>query len=245
MKITRGAAVPVDLIFPRRCPVCGEIVSPEGALICAGCLRRLSFVRQPFCKKCGKEISDPVGEYCYDCRKRRHSFEAGVALLNYNQAAQRSMAAVKYKNRREYLDFYSQAMVRRYGRWLSRIQPEALVPVPVHKARRRQRGFNQAEELADRISALTGIPVMPGLLIRVRKTLPQKALNPSERLKNLRMAFALSPEWTQEAQKLPGTVVLTDDIYTTGSTVEACSRILTAAGVSHVYFMAVCIGNGR
>ena len=155
------------------------------------------------------------------------------------------MAAIKYKNRREYLDFYSQALVSRYGKWLSHIQPDALIPVPVHPARRRKRGFNQAEELAERISLLTGIPVRADLLIRIRKTLPQKELNPAERLNNLRLAFAVSDFYRAHLEQIPRRVVLADDIYTTGSTMEACTRVLKAAGVKQVYIMSICIGKGR
>lgn len=184
-------------------------------------------------------------EYCPDCMRHPRSFDGGAALFHYNEAARQSMAAIKYKNRREYLDFYSQAMVSRYGKWLSHIQPDVLVPVPVHPARRRKRGFNQAEELAERISLLTGIPVRADLLIRIRKTLPQKELNPAERLNNLRLAFAVSDFYKAHPEQIPRRVVLADDIYTTGSTMEACTRVLKAAGVKQVYIMSICIGKGR
>lgn len=184
-------------------------------------------------------------EYCPDCMRHPRSFDGGAALFHYNEAARQSMAAIKYKNRREYLDFYSQALVSRYGKWLSHIQPDALVPVPVHPARRRKRGFNQAEELAERISLLTGIPVRADLLIRIRKTLPQKELNPAERLNNLRLAFAVSDFYKAHPEQIPRRVVLADDIYTTGSTMEACTRVLKAAGVKQVYIMSICIGKGR
>ena len=151
------------------------------------------------------------------------------------------MAAVKYKNRREYLDFYSQALVHRYGRWLSFIGADALVPVPVHSTRLRTRGFNQAEELAVRISRLSGIPVCSDFLIRTRKTVAQKNLNAAERLKNLQSAFGISPYYQKSPEAVPKTIVLIDDIYTTGSTAEACSRILMAAGAERVHVLTICI----
>ena len=233
-----------SLLFPRRCPVCGEITEPEGALICGDCLGRLSPVRSPFCKRCGKEILSEQAEFCGDCMRHPRSFASGVSLLNYNEAARTSLAAVKYKNRREYLDFYSQAIARRYGKWLASLRPDALVPVPVHASRRRRRGFNQAEELARRLSALTGIPCQSDILIRNRKTAPQKELNPAERLKNLQSAFGLSPHYREHPEDLPGVIVLVDDIYTTGSTMEACSRILLSAGADRVHILTVCIGKG-
>ena len=99
----------LDALYPRRCPVCGEIVTPKGRLICPSCLLRLSPVKSPVCQKCGKEVWSEEIEYCPDCVKHRRSFARGMALFNYTEEAARSMAAVKYKNKREYLDFYAEA----------------------------------------------------------------------------------------------------------------------------------------
>lgn len=233
----------LGLIFPRSCPVCGDIVTPAGALICPDCARTLPLVRQPVCKKCGKEILAELVEYCLDCSRHPRSFEAGMALLNYDEAAGRSMAMIKYKNRREYLDFYAEALSIRFRKQIARIQPELLVPVPVHASRKRARGFNQAEELAKRLGRLWELPVNAGFLVRRRKTDPQKELSPSERLKNLQDAFECRP-WALDGE-VPHTVVLIDDIYTTGSTVEACTRTLRKAGVERVYVTVICIGSGR
>ena len=90
----------IDALFPRRCPVCGRIVVPRGRLICPGCINRLSWVKQPVCKSCGKELSVDTVEYCFDCARRPRSFVYGRALINYNEAASRSMAQIKYNNRR-------------------------------------------------------------------------------------------------------------------------------------------------
>ena len=238
-----GQAEPLlNLLFPRRCPVCGEIVEPYGEKICPECVRALSPVREPCCKKCGKEISDRQGEYCPDCMRRPKTFDSGASLLNYNETARWSMASIKYKNRREYLDFYAQAMTIRFAKRVRVWGAEALVPVPIHSSRRRERGFNQAEELAERLSDCWGLPVDTKLLVRKKKTLPQRDLGPSQRLKNLQEAFALHPS---VSDKIPKSVIIIDDIYTTGSTVEACSRILKKAGVKRIYFLAICIGKGR
>lgn len=229
-----------DILFPRRCPVCDDIVLPRGGLICPECVKRLSFVKGPVCKKCGKEVFSDTVEYCFDCTKHKRSFESGRALVNYNEAARNSMVKIKYKNKREYLDFYIEAICIRYGKIISRMGADALVPVPVHPSRMRSRGYNQAELLARGIGRELGIPVCADLLLRSRKTAPQKELNPAERLKNLEEAF--------EAGSIPsgiGTVILVDDIYTTGSTIEACTRALKRMGVKKVYFLAICIGRGQ
>lgn len=207
---------------------------------------KLHFIQQPSCKKCGTELISDRAEYCPDCLRRQRSFESGVALIRYDTVAQKSIAAVKYKNRREYLDFYAEAIARRYGYFFKCHKDAVLVPVPVHPARLRSRGFNQAGELAVRLGRLTGLLVNERLLVRTKKTAPQKELGPDERLRNLRHAFAVTAEFRQEpaVAKLPQTVILADDIYTTGSTIEACARVLKAAGVRQVYFVSICIGGG-
>ncbi len=236
----------MELIFPRRCPVCGQIVQPSGELICATCFLQLSPVKSPVCRKCGKEVLGDHYEYCPDCMRRQRTFDSGMALFNYNEAARRSMAAIKYKNRREYLDFYGAALSRRFSKIVGHWQADCLIPVPIHPSRRRQRGFNQAEELAKRLEKSWNIPVCSQILIRNRKTVPQRDLNPSERLKNLREAFRLHPDCCKNlVHFFPKTVILIDDIYTTGSTIEACARVLKAAGVQRVYFLVVCIGTAK
>lgn len=227
-----------DLLFPRRCPVCGGVAMPKGRLICPACLKQLSFVSSPACMKCGKEIGSREQEYCADCIRRKKSFTRGFALLNYDSRAAVSMAAVKYHNKREYLDFYARAAALRFEKQFRQAGIQVIVPVPVHASRLKTRGFNQAAVLAEKLSAELGIP-WEELLIRVKKTDPQKSLGSAERLKNLRGAF----EAEQEAGKWER-VLLVDDIYTTGSTAEICSRALLKTGVKQVFVFAVCIGHG-
>ncbi len=230
----------LDILFPRRCPVCGEIVRPAGRLICPSCFRELSFVKDPVCKKCGKEIISDTMEFCEDCMSHRHAFEYGVALVNYDEAARAAMVQIKYKNKREYLDFFGEALAARYKKIIQRMQADAIVPIPIHAARRKKRGFNQAEILAEILGGRLGIPVHPEMLVRTKKTLPQKELSASDRLKNLSHAFAAG-----EVPAGVSRVLLVDDIYTTGSTIEACSRVLRRAGVEDVYFVVICMTGGR
>ena len=236
LEYSRQAAA--DLLFPRRCPVCGGVAMPKGRLICPACLKQLSLVSSPACMKCGKEIGSREQEYCADCIRRKKSFTRGFALLNYDSRAAVSMAAVKYHNKREYLDFYARAAALRFGKQFRQAGIQVIVPVPVHASRLKARGFNQAAVLAEKLSAELGIP-WEELLIRVKKTDPQKSLGSAERLKNLRGAF----EAEQEAGKWER-VLLVDDIYTTGSTAEICSRALLKTGVKQVFVFAVCIGHG-
>lgn len=111
---------------------------------------------------------------------------------------------------------------------------------PVHKSRMKKRGFNQAEEFGKRLSHYLEIPMNSSLLIRSKKTVPQKDLGPALRLKNLEQAFS--------CRKLPyrmKKVLLIDDIYTTGSTAEACSRALKKAGAEQVFLLVIATSSNR
>lgn len=229
----------ISLLFPRRCPVCGDIVLPRGSLICPDCMGKLSWIHGPTCRRCGKEVISRDIEYCFDCTKHKRTFDCGMSLINYNDIASHSMAQIKYNNKREYLDFYSEAIYRKLGPRILRLAPDILIPVPVHPTRLKARGFNQAEELACRLSLKLGIPTNTKLLKRIKKTAPQKNLNPSERLRNLEQAFSSSP--------LPPrvrSILLIDDIYTTGSTAEACARVLKRAGAEYICVLTIFIGAG-
>lgn len=175
-----------------------------------------------------------------DCARHPKAFERGMALLNYEEASRRSMAAIKYKNKREYLDFYADCMVSEYGERIRRIAPDALVPVPIHKKRMRERGFNQAEVLAEKMSVKLEIPVCADRLIRRKNTDPQKELSAAERLENLKDAFAVLGSLSHLEK-----VLLIDDIYTTGATAQACTLALKKAGVRQVFLLTICIGSGE
>lgn len=229
----------LGILYPRRCPVCGEIVMPKGELVCPDCVGKIRYVTEPKCKKCGKTIVQETKEYCRDCEENKRSFVQGIVLVNYTQEVRSALGAVKYGNLRQNLDFFCQELVTRYDRQIGNWQAEALIPVPLHPAKKRQRGFNQAEEIAGRLSKGLGIPVDTKLLCRRKRTTPQKDLNGRQRLANLIGAFGVSRAETGYKR-----VILVDDIYTTGSTAEACTRALLKAGVEEVYVICIAAGMG-
>lgn len=225
----------IDLLFPRRCPVCDRVL-PVGTLICPPCTDKLKTIRTPFCRKCGKGLADEREEYCADCRQTRHFYTEGRALYEY-PCIRRSMYRFKYKGRREYAEFYGRELSRLLGDVIRRWDPDALVPIPLHRTRKRKRGYNQAQALADVLGRQLGIRVESGLLKRVKKTVPQKCLNREMRQNNLKKAFKLC----RNDVKL-NTIIVIDDIYTTGSTIDAAAAVLREAGIRKVYFIALAAG---
>jgi len=228
----------VNMVFPRRCPVCDEIVPMGDGLICSRCRTRPQYIREPRCRRCGKQLADGMIQYCHDCRQRRHVYDYGYALYDY-QSMRKSIYRFKYGKRCEYATFYARDICGKLADELRMMDADSIVPVPVHASRKRERGYNQAELVAAELSRLTGIRMYGDLVRRVRKTVPQKELTIQERQNNLKKAFNI----TTNVVKLNKTI-LVDDIYTTGSTLDAVAMELKRHGVKAVYFIALCIGEG-
>lgn len=169
-------------------------------------------------------------------------FIRNFAVWQYDKRMKKSIAAFKYHGRKEYADFYIQHMFRYYGKQLLRYGVTALVPVPISAKRKRYRGFNQAELLAEGLAKELGISMIK-LVKRVHNTAPQSGLSPQERKKNLADSMAWDESEAQKAEVLPLRVALVDDIYTTGATLEACTEVLHSHGIEGVYGLCVCIGS--
>ena len=227
----------VDLLFPRRCPVCDEPVKWK-TLICPGCLPKLKRVREPYCMRCGKPLADSEQEYCGDCRKGKALYLAGRALYEYDSAAA-SLYRFKYGGRQEYAVFFGREMAEAFEGFIKQTKAEGLLPVPLSKQRFAKRGYNQAALLAREIGGRISLPVYENIAERVRDTLPQKMLKPNERQNNLKRAFKIA----QNDVKL-STIIIVDDIYTTGSTINALTEALQAVGVKKVYFISLSVGSG-
>lgn len=228
----------LNLLYPGRCVVCDEITGYTGESVCKKCRSKIVYIKEPFCMKCGKQLNKEEQEYCGDCRKKKHIYIQGTALYDYGSMAD-SIFRFKYSGRMEYAKFYGRELYREKAFWLSMIAPDALVPVPIHSSRKRKRGYNQAELIARELSKCSGIPLNTRLIRRKGRTSPLKNLNQLEREKNLKKAFKIY----KNDVKL-NTIVIIDDIYTTGSTIDAMTGILHEAGIAKVYFMTLTIGRG-
>ncbi len=233
-----------DMLYPVRCPVCGDIVTPKSRRICNSCEKKLQLITEPRCKKCSKPVEQEQKEYCSDCERKDYHFIHGYSLWAYDEVMKKSISDFKYRYKKEYAKYYIQEIIKNDGEIIKKLAPDALVPVPVHKSKYRERGYNQAEILARGIGIALNIPVIPHLLIRNKRTLPQKQLSDKERLKNLSQAFVFNETAANNYAERPKSILLVDDIYTTGSTIEACTNVLMAHGIDDVYFITLCIGKG-
>ncbi|NLK29366.1 MAG: ComF family protein [Clostridiales bacterium] len=234
----------LDMIYPVRCPVCGEILTPKGEKVCIPCREKLIFIQEPRCKKCSKPITQEEKEYCLDCEHKNYHFKKGYSIWVYDEIMRLSIAEFKYHNKREYAKFYIEEMVLGYGEQIHKFYPDVIAPIPLHRSKYSTRGYNQAEILARGLGNELHYPVLSHLLIRNKKTLPQKQLSDRDRLRNLKDAFEFNKKVADKFGKVIERVLLVDDIYTTGSTIEACTNVLLSHGVKEICFITLCIGKG-
>lgn len=228
----------LDVIFPKRCIFCEKALAiGEKERVCAECSKRMIYTSEPYCMKCGKELENTEKEYCSDCEKRQHIYDRGVSVFRYGDDVRKAILRLKYSNRRENGKYFGSVMAKKYGQLIRQWNAEAIIPVPIHSSRRRKRGYNQAEIIADELSQNTGVPVDSFLIERQKKTLPQKELNDNDRKKNVECAFKICRSIVKYKS-----VVVIDDIYTTGYTIDECARVLKNAGVKNIYFITVSIG---
>ena len=228
----------VGIIYPPRCPGCDEIIMP-GEDLCGTCKGSIHTVQEPVCKRCGKPMQDERGEYCTDCTKKKHVYQQGKAVFVYRGAIRQSMYRFKYSNKREYAAYYAKVAASLHGDWIKRNNIEVLVPIPMYMGKQRRRGYNQAEVFARALGKELGIPVDTGIVKRVRDTIPQKELSDKERRHNLKNAFQLTPNIVEYKQ-----IMLIDDIYTTGSTMDAVAEVLLSGGAKNIYYICISIGVG-
>ena len=189
------------------------------------------------CRICGKPVRNGE-DICQDCGTTPHLFTQGMGVFLYDETMRETMSFFKYKGRREYGEALGTELFRAAGSRLLDWGVRAVLPVPIHASRRRERGYNQSEILAARVAELAGLPLLRKVLLRTGKTPPLKNLNPIERRDALARAMALCGP----APRVP--VLLIDDIYTTGATIDAAAGLLGSCGTPEVYFLTVCIGGG-
>jgi ComF family protein len=221
----------LDAILPPLCLGCRETVADPGAL-CADCWRNLNFVSPPHCVRCGVPFARDVGErtLCVDCLVRPPRYRQARAAMVYDARSRRLVLPFKHADRTD--------MAPACGAWMARAgaelvaQADLVAPVPLHWRRLLVRRYNQAVLLARAVAREAGLALAPDLLRRTSWTASQAGLRAKERQRNVRGAFDVHPRWRGKLANR--SVLLVDDVLTTGATVEACVAALLRAGAAHV-----------
>jgi ComF family protein len=222
----------ISALFPATCVLCGAPGAGDHDL-CAECAVELPWNRAS-CVRCALPFAEqiPLGTLCGRCQKQAPPFTRCITAFRYESAVPSLVVGAKFRSRLQFARLLGQCLAEAV-REREVARPDVLVPVPLHPARLRERGYNQALEIARVVGRELNLPVDAHGCARLLATPPQAGLNGPARRRNLRGAFVMtrSPSWTRPA--------IVDDVVTTGSTVSELSRVLLKAGVVRVDVWAV------
>lgn len=221
-------------IYPRRCVLCGH-PGHGGMDLCSECRDELPWNSKP-CKCCGSSLGS-AGMICGSCQNRPPHFTLSHIPFRYESPLDTLLPQLKFRQKL-YLAPLLATLMAEVIRERDKPLPEVLLPVPLHAERLRERGYNQALELARPLSRLLKIPIDLRLCTRRRETLAQTSLTGAERRRNLRGAFVVG------GGEIPRHIAIVDDVVTTGATVDELARILRKAGVEEIEVWA-CARAGR
>lgn len=209
------------------CPVCGKVLFKKEGFFCSSCEQALPLVREKTCALCGRPLLREESRFCRECATRQ-SIDRGICLMHYTEGAKAVVAEIKFR--------HATALAVYMGRQMGEkalqegLQAGCILPVPLHPERLEERGYNQSAFLAAGMAQVLGLAVDTRSLVRIRPTPHQTGLSRKARQANVRDAFAV----TDHAAIQGKTILLVDDVMTTGSTLRACADTLKAAGAARV-----------
>jgi len=222
-QVARLGGIALNLLFPQWCVGCGK----RGDFICHSCRSSLPRIMPPLCPRCGKPQSS--GILCSNCVSWQAEIDGIRSPFRFDGVMRQAIHQLKYRNLRT----LAAPLARLLNDYLitSPVPGEVLVPVPLHRKRLRERGYNQSSLLARELSKLTSLPVVNDCLIRQRHAPPQtRTSTVDERQSNVVDAFACGDQRLRDKQ-----VLLIDDVSTSGATLDACAAALKAAGATSVW----------
>ena len=193
------------------------------------------FIENPFCDTCDIPFSfeTPLGVLCASCLEETPHYDRARSAVVYNDASRKLVIDYKYGDRLHAVHTFTPWLMRAGAELLA--TTDYIVPVPLHKKRLWQRRFNQSALLAAEVGRRAGKPVLQNALLRLRQTVPQKGLSRAHRRDNVRGAFGV----TAEQNFIGKTVMLVDDVFTSGATLNECARILKKHGAEEVFVLTI------
>lgn len=234
--LRRGTGLALDALWPPRCALCQKSVGDAGQL-CPSCWGQFAFISDPACASCGLPFAFDTGPdtLCGECLADPPPFDHARAALRYNDSSRNLILGFKHGDHT--------LLTRLFAPWLMLagksfiMEADIIVPVPLHRWRLLRRRYNQAALLASALARLSRKPFDPLVLQRRRFTRSQGGLGRSARERNVQGAFYISPE---KIRHIKGkSILLVDDVYTTGATVKACARALKQAGAARVLALTI------
>ncbi|MBI5097926.1 MAG: ComF family protein [Nitrospirae bacterium] len=224
----------LNILFPETCPVCqNPATDHKTAPICSDCWQSVSPYEGPICQKCGKPLVSDVSTTCGECLEDEPAFSYARSFGLYEGVLKKAISLLKFYGIKRLSKPLSDIILR-----IDMPRVDAVIPVPLHEKRLRQREFNQSALLAKYLAESLGIAVLLNCLIKIRDTAPQVGLSSKDRRKNIKKAFEIRRTEMIEGKN----IILIDDVVTTGATVRECSNVLKKAGVENIYVITLAHG---
>ena len=223
----------LSFVFPEVCQLCGaNRAKKRDGYVCESCREQVRCIEAPFCERCGLPFEGEItGTFeCTNCREMELHFKSARSAVRARGPVLDAIHNYKYNGQMWFEEFLVDLFIRGARDWFGEHLVDALLPVPLFPVKQRERGFNQAERLAQRLGRAVNVPVRIDILKRILPTPTQTRLSRSQRAENMRHAFALK----REEQFQGAHFVLIDDVFTTGATTSACAKLLLRAGAEEV-----------
>ncbi len=227
----------LNLIYPLQCFICGSPIPVEkGGYVCDKCKESFVFLKgEEICQICGKP---QVSSLCWDCRQNVYSFDRARSVALYEGNWREMIHLFKYRNFPYLSSFFAPYLEEALSFHPFLKDVDLIIPVPLHWKEKWRRGYNQSLLLARQISRITGIEVREDLLFKKRNTPSQVSLSAEERRRNVKGVFSV-----RRGRELKGRrVLLVDDVFTTGATVNECAKVLKERGVEKVFVLTLARG---
>lgn len=228
------------VLFPAPCRICeGMLVTASPIPICADCLDRLQPLTGPMCQRCGRPFVSPVAAeaarpLCHACRRDIYAFDGARSFATYSDVMHGAITLLKYEEVTRLGKWFAARLEEVLVREVGQLEVDVVVAVPLHALRQRERGYNQAELIARPLARRLGLPINP-LLVRTRPRPDKLLLSRSERWKAVRGAYEIGRGKRVDKRR----ILLVDDVFTTGATLDACARALRQAGARGVFGLTV------
>jgi competence protein ComFC len=226
----------VDILLPPVCYVCGARCSGRYGL-CDGCMEKIMPISPPFCVKCGRHVAIK-NSLCNECGSKEAFVEKAWSCCHYKDTIKECIHLFKYNGYAGLRDVFGNIMADFVKKNGVHKEINLLVPVPIHSAKKRERAYNHASILASSLSKALAIPMDTKNLRKIRWTTSQSELDKDKRLKNVKDSFLVIDKNAFAGRS----VLLIDDVYTTGATINECARVLLAAGADKVCSLTLARG---
>jgi ComF family protein len=228
----------VDYLFPYRCLKCFSYTQDENGL-CSSCFAGLHFNAKPFCIICGKGFNIDIDQsnLCGPCTVKKPIYDQARFIIRYDEKSKGLIHSFKYNDKTILSKIFCKMLYTQYREFIE--SSDIIVPIPMHKLKRLSRLYNQTQYLAKSLSDLSKINMISDLLIKYKYTKPQTSLNQKARKKNINNSFLVNKKYDIKGK----TILIIDDVITTGSTISECAKILKKEGCRKVFVIAIAATN--